>query len=145
MFEITSTRHNHLIDPTLHIWEWQIPVYLFLGGLVAGLMILSGYFLLKGRYKEKNCSCFYLPLLSVVLLSLGMLALFLDLEHKLYVWRLYTTFQITSPMSWGAWILILVYPALLLNILIKIPEPIAERFSFLKEISQKIINTPLLC
>ena len=40
--------------------------------------------------------------LSLVLLSLGMLALFLDLEHKLYVWRLYTTFQPTSPMSWGA-------------------------------------------
>ena len=53
-----------------------------------------------------------LPGLSLVLLSLGMLALFLDLEHKLYVWRLYTTFQIASPMSWGAWILLLVYPAL---------------------------------
>ncbi len=41
-----------------------------------------------------------------------MFVLFLDLSHKLYVWRLYTTFQITSPMSWGSWILLLVYPAL---------------------------------
>ena len=41
-----------------------------------------------------------------------MLALFLDLEHKLYVWRLYTTFEPLSPMSWGAWILLLVYPVL---------------------------------
>ncbi len=41
-----------------------------------------------------------------------MFALFLDLEHKLYVWRLYVTFEPSSPMSWGSWILLLVYPVL---------------------------------
>lgn len=138
MFEITTTRHNHLIDPLLHVWEWQIPVYLFLGGLVAGMMIISGYFIFKGRQSEENCSCYYLPIISAILLSLGMFALFLDLEHKLYVWRLYTSFQITSPMSWGAWILILVYPALLANILIRIPKPLAERFPSLLEFSNKL-------
>jgi formate-dependent nitrite reductase membrane component NrfD len=58
-----------------------------------------------------------LPGLSLALLSLGMLALFLDLEHKLHVGRLYTTFQPASPMSWGAWILILIYPVATLQIL----------------------------
>ena len=33
MLEIVSTRHNPLIDPSLHVWGWEIPVYLFLGGL----------------------------------------------------------------------------------------------------------------
>jgi formate-dependent nitrite reductase membrane component NrfD len=42
-----------------------------------------------------------------------MLALFLDLAHKAYVWRFYLAFRWTSPMSWGAWILVLVYPATL--------------------------------
>ena len=85
MNEITITRNNYLIDPTLSVWGWEIPIYLFLGGMVAGMMLISGYFLFSGRYKETNCSCYYLPLMSFVLLTLGMVALFLDLEHKLYV------------------------------------------------------------
>lgn len=142
MHELTTTRHNELIDPIFHAWGWEIPVYLFLGGMVAGMMIISGYFLFKGRHKESNCSCFYLPLISIVLLSAGMLALFLDLEHKFFAWRLYTTFQITSPMSWGAWILILVYPALIANILLRIPKPITNRFPKLNRISHKILEHP---
>lgn len=121
MQELTTTRHNELLEPFLNAWNWQIPVYLFLGGMVAGMMIIAGYSLLSGKYKDQNCSCFLLPIISVIVLSLGMLALFLDLEHKLYVWRLYTTFKITAPMSWGAWILLVVYPALIANILINPP------------------------
>lgn len=138
MLELSSTRHNELIDPVLHIWGWQIPVYLFLGGLVAGMMIISGYFLLKGRTKETKCSCFYLPLFSIAFLSIGMFALFLDLEHKLYVWRFYTTFRISSPMSWGSWILMLVYPALILNAIIRLPKELHAKFPRLKDISVKI-------
>ena len=43
-----------------------------------------------------------------------MLALFLDLEFKKHVYRFYLAFLPSSPMSWGSWILILVYPAALL-------------------------------
>lgn len=127
MHELTTTRHNELVDPVLQIWAWQIPVYLFIGGLVAGIMIISGYFALKGQYRKNVFSSFYLPHISLILLSLGTFSLFLDLEHKLYVWRLYTTFKITSPMSWGAWILVLVYPALWLNTLIRIPDTFKNR------------------
>jgi formate-dependent nitrite reductase membrane component NrfD len=49
-------------------------------------------------------------------LSLGMTTLFLDLEYKLHVFRFYTTLQPLSPMSWGSWILLLVYPASILLI-----------------------------
>jgi protein NrfD len=122
MTELVLTRHNELIDPLVRVWGWEIPVYLFLGGWVAGMMIIVGYFLLRGRHREDTCVCALLPALSVLVLSLGMLALFLDLDHKLYVWRLYTTFEVTSPMSWGAWILVLVYPALVAVFILRPPE-----------------------
>lgn len=142
MNEITNTRTNPLIDPGLSIWSWEIPVYLFLGGIVAGMMIISGYFLFKGRTKNVECSCYQIPFISIVLLSMGMFALFLDLEHKAYVWRVYTTFQIKSPMSWGSWILILVYPILLMNLLIRVPGFLSGRFKFIDDISSKINSHP---
>lgn len=144
MHEITSTRHNHLIDPSLHIWGWEIPVYLFLGGMVAGILIITGYFLFTGRYKSANCTCFYMPIVSFVLLSLGMGALFLDLEHKLYVWRLYTTFEITSPMSWGSWILVLIYPVILVNMLLKPHELINKYLPKFNHLSEKLNSKPKL-
>lgn len=121
MIELTTTRANHLVDPFLHVWAWQIPVYLFLGGLVAGMMAINGWFLFADRHRRADSVALLLPGLGLVLLSLGMGALFLDLEHKLFVWRLYTTFQPGSPMSWGAWILIAVYPALLGALLLRLP------------------------
>jgi protein NrfD len=144
MQELTTTRHNDLVDPILHIWGWQIPVYLFIGGLVAGIMIISGYFALKGQYKKNVFSSFYLPHISLILLSLGMFSLFLDLEHKLYVWRLYMTFQITSPMSWGAWILILVFPALWLNTLIRIPDRFKNIIPIFDRLSSRVNEHPFL-
>ncbi len=41
-------------------------------------------------------------------------ALWLDLAHRLWAWRFYLFFHATSPMSWGAWILVLIYPVGLL-------------------------------
>ena len=37
MLEITSTRANPMIDPAMHVWGWEIPVYLFLGGIGTAL------------------------------------------------------------------------------------------------------------
>ncbi|MBI5474671.1 MAG: polysulfide reductase NrfD [Ignavibacteriae bacterium] len=142
MHELTTTRMNPQIDPTLHIWGWEIPVYLFLGGLVAGIMIISGYFIFKERYKHSYFSCFWLPHISLLLLSAGMFALFLDLEHKLYVWRLYTAFKISSPMSWGSWILILVYPTLLATTLTRIPPAFQNRIKVFDKISTFINQHP---
>ena len=138
MNELVTTRTNPMIDPAIHIWGWEIPVYLFLGGLVAGMMMISGYFLFKGRQREMSTSCLTLPLLSVVLLSLGMLALFLDLAHRWYFWRMYMTFQPASPMSWGSWILLLVYPALMANALIRPPVWISARIPAINKLSERI-------
>lgn len=143
MHEIFTTRNNPHVDPFMTMWGWEIPVYLFLGGMVAGMMIIAGYFLFSGRHKESNCSCYSIPLTSLILLSVGMFALFLDLAHKPYVWRLYTTFQVTSPMSWGAWILILVYPALIANILIRPPSWMTQRFPKLSDVAGKLQAHPV--
>jgi protein NrfD len=142
MQELVKTRHNLLIDPSLHIWGWHIPVYLFLGGIVAGMMIISGFFLFQSRYRETKSSSTVLPFLSMVLLSAGMLALFADLEYKVHVWRMYATFQVTSPMSWGAWILILVYPALFLNMLVRQPHFVTVRIPLLERWSEALHRCP---
>jgi protein NrfD len=112
--EHVSDRMNPLIDPALSIWQWQIPVYLFLGGLVAGIMIIASAqeILWPERWNRKIS--FWGSIAAFFGLSLGMLALFLDLSHKLYVWRFYLALKPLSPMSWGSWILILVYPLLLM-------------------------------
>lgn len=113
MIETEMIRNSHLIDPQMHIWGWEIPVYLFLGGVTAGLMILSA--LARRRFGAPASRALrWAPFLAVALLSIGMLALFLDLESKLHVFRFYLAFRLTSPMSWGSWILLAIYPAAIL-------------------------------
>jgi formate-dependent nitrite reductase membrane component NrfD len=112
--ELERLRETHLIDPTLHIWGWEIPVYLFLGGVTAGIMILTALIGSRVPRGEQSRWLRWMPFAAPVLLSIGMLALFLDLEYKVHVFRFYTAFRITSPMSWGSWILIGIYPAAIL-------------------------------
>ncbi|HEX4944722.1 MAG TPA: NrfD/PsrC family molybdoenzyme membrane anchor subunit [Usitatibacteraceae bacterium] len=124
MLEITTTRHNPFVDPMLSVWSWEIPVYLFLGGMIAGMMVLGGINMLKLARGERPEGFYSVqtPVLGFVLLNLGMGALFLDLAHKLYVYRVYMAFEPTSPMSWGSWVLILVFPVLIVSALIRLPE-----------------------
>ncbi len=114
MQEIDVVRNNLQIDPHLTIWRWEIPLYLFLGGVAAGIMIL--WPLLRMRQGENRSSRWerWLPFAAPIAISIGMLALFLDLAHREYVFRFYLAFRPTSPMSWGAWILVAIYPATLL-------------------------------
>ena len=103
--------HDAIRHAALPVWGWEIPVYLFLGGVAAGLMVLSA---LASRRIGACCRSTvmrWLPFAAPVVLSIGMAALFLDLDNKLHVFRFYTAFRLTSPMSWGSWILIAIYPA----------------------------------
>ncbi len=124
--EITSGKMNHLIDPSLHIWGWEIPVYLFLGGLVAGIVALSALMVLLNKTKDMPLTASRLPILAPVLLSIGMIALLLDLENKIRVYQMYLTFRPAAPMSWGAWILIIFYPFNLLFILTQLKNGFPE-------------------
>lgn len=114
MVEVDIARSSHLVDPQLHIWGWEIPVYLFLGGVAAGLMVMSAALGLREPDRLRSRWARLLPLAAPVILSVGMGALFLDLELEAHVLRFYGTFRATSPMSWGAWILVAIYPATLL-------------------------------
>jgi formate-dependent nitrite reductase membrane component NrfD len=131
MSELYSTAHSPITDPSLHAWGWEIPIYLFLGGFTAGIMVLSGWALWRGRRNHRAHATFSLAssglfTLGLGAISLGMLALFLDLSHKAYVFRLYLTMKPWSPMSWGAWILLLVYPVLLTGILLDPPRSLVR-------------------
>jgi len=114
---LITARSNPHIDPVLEVWNWQISVYLFFGGLTAGIMFFSALMQVLNKEEEAPFAANGLALLGPIALSLGMTTLFLDLSHKLFVWRFYTTFQPTSPMSYGAWILVLFYPVSVLQIL----------------------------
>lgn len=133
MREVTITTNKAAVA---HVWGWEVPVYLFLGGLTAGLMIVTAWMILKNRGNQKLKST--LSILAPVFISIGMGALFLDLEHKLYVWRFYTSFRITSPMSWGSWILLLVYPVSILMILGTLRGGFPVAYNFLLNLTGKL-------
>jgi protein NrfD len=124
MIELDVARHNPLLDPRLQAWGWEIPVYLFLGGMAAGVMVLTT--VLLARPGQRSPALRWLPFAAPALVTIGMLALFLDVEHKLFVWRFYLAFRWASPMSWGAWILLLVYPVSLLVALASLDDDQAE-------------------
>jgi formate-dependent nitrite reductase membrane component NrfD len=107
---ITSGRMNPKIDPHLNIWHWEIPLYLFLGGLAAGILFFAALYTIQKKEKEFPMAIRKTPLIVPFLLVIGLISLFLDLNHKPYFWQLYTTIRLESPMSWGAWVLMIVTP-----------------------------------
>jgi formate-dependent nitrite reductase membrane component NrfD len=119
---IVSGRLNRLIDPYLQIWHWHIPLYLFLGGLAAGILFFAALVTIQGKENKYPTAARIAPFITPVLLIIGLLALLLDLNHKLYFWRLYTTIRIESPMSWGAWTLMVVTPLSLIWCALNIKE-----------------------
>jgi formate-dependent nitrite reductase membrane component NrfD len=128
MQETTTTRLNALIDPNLHIWHYEVPVYLFLGGLVAGLMVIAGLWMARDPDGPRSRALQLLPWAAPVLISVGMLFLWLDLENPFNAIRFYFTFELTSPMSWGSWILLGVYPASILLAWASTPADLRDRW-----------------
>lgn len=107
---IVSGRMNDRVDPILNIWHWEIPFYLFVGGIAAGILFFAALYYLRGKQHEYPATVKIAPMVTPVLLIMGLLALFIDLNHQWYFWRLYTTIRLESPMSWGAWTLMVVTP-----------------------------------
>ncbi len=150
MTDITVTTNKTMqvvADQALQIWPWQVPAYLFMGGITAGIMIFAAYHLLKSNEKHFHLSVNQIIVVAPIAMSIGMLFLFLKLTHKLYVWQFYTSFQLSSPMSWGAWILILVYPATILMLLATVRKGFPSQYewvlntmksSFLKKLADPL-------
>jgi protein NrfD len=105
---IISGRENPLVDPQLHIWHWPVPLYLFLGGLAAGVLFFAALFYLMGKEDQYRSAVRRVPFIAPVALVLGLAALFFDLRHKAFFWQLYTNIRLESPMSWGAWTLLVI-------------------------------------
>ncbi len=119
---ITSSRMNPHIDPVLHIWEWQIPLYLFLGGLAAGLLFFAAYYTISGKTEKYRTAVKIAPIIAPIAIILGLMALLLDLKHPAYFWQLYTTIRLESPMSWGAWTLGAVAPLSIVWVVVNLKE-----------------------
>lgn len=107
---IVSGRMNPGIDPVLSAWGWEIPLYLFVGGVAAGILFFASLYTILGKEEENRTAVKVAPIIVPFLIAIGLGALMLDLHHKLYFWRLYTTIKLESPMSWGAWTLMIVMP-----------------------------------
>jgi protein NrfD len=105
-----SGRNIPNIDPYLNIWHWEIPSYLFLGGLAAGILFFAGIFTIMGKENKMSATVKKAPMIVPFALIIGLFMLFLDLKHKLYFWQLYTTIRLESPMGWGAWVLMIMTP-----------------------------------
>ena len=119
---ITSGRMNPYIDPHLAIWHWQIPLYLFVGGLAAGILFFAALYTILDKEDKYPGAVRRAPILVPFLLVIGLIALFVDLNHKLYFWQLYTTIRLESPMSWGAWTLLAITPLSIVWVALHIRE-----------------------
>jgi protein NrfD len=138
-----SGRNIPNIDPYLNIWHWQIPLYLFLGGLAAGILFFAGLYTILGKEKEMPTTVKWATFIAPVALVLGLLALFLDLKHKLYFWQLYTIVRFTSPMSWGAWVLMFITPLSVVWVASYMKEAVPGwnwKFNFLETFEKWVIK-----
>ncbi|NNE02893.1 MAG: polysulfide reductase NrfD, partial [Eudoraea sp.] len=105
-----SGRNIPNIDPHLEVWHWPISVDLFFGGLAAGLLFFAALFYLLKKEDEYPAIVKYAPIIAPIGITIALICLFYDLTHKPYFWRLYLTFKIESPMSFGSWVLLLITP-----------------------------------
>lgn len=110
--EVDVVGGNAEVFPELEVWGWPIAAYLFLGGVVAGLLVFAGALGFR-RDRFRNAIA-VADLWSIPILVVGLVLLWVDLANRWNAWRLYTAFRPTSAMWWGSWILLI---ALLLSIL----------------------------
>ncbi len=142
-----SGRNIPNIDPYLNVWHWQIPIYLFLGGLAAGILFFASLYTILGKEKEMPTTVKWGPFLVPGALILGLVALFLDLKHQLFFWQLYTTVRLESPMSWGAWVLMFITPLSMVWVASYIREAIPSwdwKFKFLKDAEAWVIKNRIM-
>ncbi|NEW81835.1 MAG: polysulfide reductase NrfD [Mariniphaga sp.] len=142
-----SGRNIPNIDPYLNIWHWQIPSYLFLGGLAAGILFFAGVFTILGKENKMATAVKIAPMFVPFALILGLFFLFLDLKHKLYFWQLYTTIRLESPMGWGSWVLMIMTPISIIWSASYVREIFPNwdwKFKFLKTFESWVIKNRIL-
>jgi len=118
------------VSPHLEIWGTVIALYLFFGGLAAGLIFFANFFYLKGKEDSMPMTVKVASMIAPIIIIIGLALLVYDLHHWMYFWQLFLHVRMESPMSWGAWTLsIIMIPAILwpLHYLEDIIEYLQER------------------
>ncbi len=112
-------------------YDWMIAAYFFLGGLSAGSFLFS----VATTYWKKEFRPLGKPaaILAPIVMGVGMLILILDLGQPMRSWRLFTSFNPASALSWGVWFLNLffVFSALYAWGLIKGRPDQVKKFAYL--------------
>ncbi len=87
-------------EPT---WTWEIPVYLFTGGVAGGCSVLHGVAKLTGNERLAKSSLYVAGAMEAV----SPVLLVSDLGRPERFLHMLRMFKPTSPMSVGSWILVL--------------------------------------
>lgn len=92
-------------------WQSLVPLYIFFKGLSVGAFCISALYTVFKSERFKGLA-FPAALTSLVTFIPVLVLLLADLHQPLRFWRLFTSFNPTSAISWGTWLLVL-YPLLL--------------------------------
>ncbi|PFG40461.1 polysulfide reductase NrfD [Georgenia soli] len=102
--EFTSYYGRPVVKPAP--WTWEIPAYMFAGGLAAGSSLLGAGADLAGHEALRRSG----RLTALGALGFSMAALVSDLGRPERFLNMMRTVKVTSPMSVGTWILALYGP-----------------------------------
>jgi formate-dependent nitrite reductase membrane component NrfD len=102
-------------------WSWVVAIYLFVAGVSAGAFFVSAsaYFIDRNKYRPIIRIGAYIAPFPLIA---GILCLIYDLERPHLFWKLLLTFQPTSVMSIGSWILVLFSILSFIHLYIWLPD-----------------------
>jgi formate-dependent nitrite reductase membrane component NrfD len=83
------------------VWTWEIPVYLFTGGIAGASSVLHAFGRVTGRQRLAATSLY----VGAAADAVSPLLLMSDLGRPERFLNMFRVFKVTSPMSVGSWIL----------------------------------------
>jgi protein NrfD len=123
--ELSITGANAITYPVMHVWDWRVAVYLFLGGMSGGLMSMSAINYIRSKKGPVDSACSWqIPVMAPILLAIGLFFLNLDLSRPFNAFWFYLAFKPVSPMSWGAWLVLAIFPLMILYALSALPNAV---------------------
>ncbi len=99
-----------MIDPHLHIWHWQIPFIFSWEEWQQEYFAIAALYYIRGREKDYRTAVRITPFLAPVLLVLGLLHSSLICGINCFSGSFTPISKLQSPMSWGAWTLMVITP-----------------------------------
>lgn len=90
-----------------HTWGLLIVIYLLLGGLSAGAMVISGLATYLGRQERFTALARVGAYVAPFPVLIGSALLVFDLGRPMHFWKLFVSFEPESPMWVGTWLLTL--------------------------------------